>query len=170
LTFENPLKGVKQHYTGTLLCNGAKYRLLTDNLDVYCDGQSKWLCSTETNEVVIQYVSPSEETTDITDNPLKFLTAYQKNYTCASLDDRTENGTTLAVIAFTPINKKAAAYSSILLTMEKETANPYAIQYSAKNGDYTIRITRITPNVETFDGYFAFPKHKYPGVEIIDLR
>ncbi|MDR0582667.1 MAG: outer membrane lipoprotein carrier protein LolA [Prevotellaceae bacterium] len=169
LTLDNPVKGIGHNYEGTFLCNGNKYRLLTDELDVYSDGRNKWMCHKETNEVIIQYVSDDETAADITDHPLKFLTLFQKDFTYQRHTTRTENGKTLADIVFTPKNKKAA-YTSIILTLEEATANPYAIKYLAKSGNYTLRITRITPNVEAFDGYFAFPKHRYPDVEIIDLR
>ena len=169
LTLERPGKGTAHNYEGTFLCDGNKYRVLTDELDVYCDGRNKWMCHKETNEVIIQYVPDDETTADITDHPLKFLTLYQKDFTYKRKITRTENGKTLADIVFTPKNKNAA-YTSIILTLEEATANPYAIKYLAQSGNYTLRITRITPNVEAFDGYFAFPKHRYPDVEIIDLR
>ncbi|MDR2359141.1 MAG: outer membrane lipoprotein carrier protein LolA [Prevotellaceae bacterium] len=169
LTLDNPVKGILRNYEGTLLCNGNKYRLLADELDVYSDGRNKWMCNKETGEVIIQYVPDDETTADITDHPLKFLTLYQKDFTYKRKTTRTENGKTLADIVFTPKSKNAA-YTSIVLTLEEATANPYAIKYLAKNGNYTLRITRITPDVEAFDGYFAFPKHRYPGIEIIDLR
>ncbi|MDR0694913.1 MAG: outer membrane lipoprotein carrier protein LolA [Prevotellaceae bacterium] len=169
LTLDNPVKGILRNYEGTLLCNGSKYRLLTEELEVYSDGRNKWMCNKETGEVIIQYVSDDETTADITDHPLKFLTLYQKDFTYKRKTTRTENGKIFADIVFTPKNKNAA-YTSIVLTLEEATANPYAVKYLAKNGNYTLRITRITPNVEALDGYFAFPKHRYPGVEIIDLR
>jgi hypothetical protein len=127
------------------------------------------MCNKESNEVIIQYVSDDETVADITDHPLKFLTLYQKDFTHKQKVTRTEDGKTLADITFLPKNKNAA-YTSIVLTLEEATANPHAIKYLSKSGDYTLRITRITPGVEAFDGYFAFPKHRYPGIEIIDLR
>jgi outer membrane lipoprotein-sorting protein len=170
LTFENPAKGLLRNYEGSLLCSAAKYRLLTDEMDVYSDGRNKWLCSKEANEVYIQYVSDSDESADITDHPLRFLTSCQKDFSYKQKGDRREdNGRTLVDIEFTPKSKQAA-YTSIVLTLDVDTACPHTINYFAKNGRYTIRITRITPDVEVFDGYFAFPKHKYPGIEIIDLR
>ena len=169
LTFENQLKGIRRNYEGTLLCNGNKYRLLTGELDVYSDGRNKWMCNKESDEVIIQYVSDDETVADITDHPLKFLTLYQKDFTHKQKITRTEDGKKLADITFLPKNKDAA-YTSIVLTLEEATANPYAIKYLSKSGDYTLRITRIMPGVEAFDGYFAFPKHRYPGIEIIDLR
>jgi outer membrane lipoprotein-sorting protein len=169
LTFDNPLKGISRNFAGTLLCSGDKYRLLTDDEAVYSDGRNKWLCNKETNEVYIMYVSDDEKSADITDHPLRFLTSYQKDFTCKEKEKRTENGKALTEIEFLPTSKQAA-YTAILLTLETETANPHIIKYLSKSGDYTIRITSITPDVEVFDGYFAFPKHKYPGIEIIDLR
>ncbi|MDR1680882.1 MAG: outer membrane lipoprotein carrier protein LolA [Prevotellaceae bacterium] len=169
LTFENPAKGLLRNYEGTLLCSGAKYRLLTDESDIYSDGRNKWLCNKETNEVYIQYVS-DDESVDITDNPLRFLASCQKDFNYKQKGDRREeNGRTLVDIEFTPKNRQAA-YTSIVLTLDAGTAYPNAILYVTKSGRYTIRITRITPDVEVFDGYFAFPKHRYPGIEIIDLR
>jgi outer membrane lipoprotein-sorting protein len=170
LTFDNPIKGAANNYEGTLLCMGDKYRLLTDEWEVYCDGRSKWLCNKETNEVVIQYVSDDNEAADITDHPLRFLTSYAKEFSYKQKgESRTDNGTTLIDIVFLPKEKKAA-YTSIQLTLEKDTALPHTIQYHANNGNYSIRITRITPDVAAFDGYFAFPKHRFPTIEIIDLR
>ncbi|MDR1406160.1 MAG: outer membrane lipoprotein carrier protein LolA [Prevotellaceae bacterium] len=169
LTFENPAKGIIQRYEGTFLCHGNKYRLLTGTLDVYCDGRNKWICNSETSEVIIQYVPDDETSADITDHPLKFLTMYQKDFTYSRKTTGTEDGKTLAGITFVPKNKNAA-YTSVILTLEEATANPHAIKYLSKNGSYTLRITRITPDAEALDGYFAFPKHRYPGVEIIDLR
>ncbi len=170
LTFSNPVKGAMQNFEGTLLCSGRKYRLLTGDLDIYSDGRSKWLCNKTTNEVVAQYISDDEESVDITDNPLRFITAYRKDFKYSRKDTRTENGKTLVDIEFTP-NDKAAAYTAIRLTLDEKTAYPHAIEYSVKDGsNYTILITNITPGVEVFDGYFAFPKHKYPNFELIDLR
>jgi outer membrane lipoprotein-sorting protein len=169
LQVDNPGKGTVRNYEGTFLCSGNKYRLLTGELDVYSDGRNKWLCNKETNEAVIQYIPEDGATADITDHPLKFLTLYRKDFTYKQKTTRTEAGKTLADIVFLPKDKNAA-YTSVVLTLEEATANPYAIKYLSKSGNCTLRITRITPGVEALDGYFAFPKHRYPGIEIIDLR
>jgi outer membrane lipoprotein-sorting protein len=170
LTFANTLQGAFQNFEGTLLCKGNKYRLLTEEFDIYSDGRNKWMCNKVNNEVIIQYVTTDEETADITDNPLRFITSYRKDFKYKIKNTRTENEKTLVDIEFVS-NDKKAAYSSIILTIDSGTAYPQAIQYNTPEGNnYTIRITRITPEVEVFDGYFAFPKHMYPGIEIIDLR
>lgn len=158
-----------QNFTGTVLCSGNKFRLLTNTFEVYCDGRNKWFCNKETDEVIIQYVT-DDDPADFTNNPLQFITGFQKGFTHKQTGKRMDGDKALVDIEFTPTDKKAA-YASILLTLEEKTANPYTIRYTAKDGSqYGIRITRITPDAEAFDGYFAFPKHKYPNAEIIDLR
>jgi len=160
----------KQNFTGNVLCAGDKFRLLTDEFEVYSDGRTKWLCSKTTDEIIIQYVSDDEESSDIIDNPLRFITAYQKGFTYKQKESFSENGKTFSVIEFTPTDKKVA-YSSILLTLDENSAELVSVKYTLKDGNrYTIRVTQMTPEVEVFDGYFAFPKHKFPTAEIIDLR
>ncbi|MDR0668359.1 MAG: outer membrane lipoprotein carrier protein LolA [Prevotellaceae bacterium] len=169
IAVENPAKGLLHHSEGVLLCSGARYRLTTDESDVYCDGRSKWICSKATNEVYIQYVS-DDEPSDFANNPLRWLaSSRQRFFEKQKGERRTENGQTLVDVELSP-KEKSSACTAIVLTLDVDSAWPQAIRYSTKNAAYTIRVTRITPDVEVFDGYFAFPKHQYPGIEIIDLR
>ena len=169
LAVESPAKGLLHQSEGVLLCSGDRYRLTTDESDVYCDGRSKWICNKATNEVYIQYVT-DDEPTDFADNPLRWLASSRQRFSERQKGDRRlANGRTLVDLELTP-KRQPSTCTSIILTLDVDSAWPQAIRYITKNAAYTIRVTRITPDVEVFDGYFAFPKHQYPGIEIIDLR
>ncbi len=167
-TYENLAKDTKETRTGTALCNDRKFRILTGEMDVYCDGHTKWLYNVAAEEVM---VFPASETHDITDNPLQYIRQNAGTFKYKREVQRLSvNGQQLLHLDMFPQDKKAV-YISVGLTVEAGTYIPVKILYKLKDGQrYTIDIANFDDRVGAKNPDFVFPVAQYPSVEIVDLR
>ncbi len=167
--FENLQDNATEEHRGTLLYSGNKFRILMGEIEVYCDGKSKWFYNKPVDEVTI---FPAGEAMDITDNPLAYITANYKNgFKYKQKPDRTEDGKQLKEIEMFP-NDRKSNYISIILTFEAKSLSPYIINYNTKDGiRYTVKVINFASSVTNIeDGSFIYPAQRYPNAEVVDLR
>ena len=157
-------------YKGVVNAQGASYKLSNPELELYCDGTTKWILNVPAKELVIVPNDPSA--TDIVENPLGFLTSLNKGYEYPfRVFSGSRNGKEIWVIELTPVNKRLA-YKSISVGVEKNSYIPRMIKYMAKDGSsYIINITGFE-RVNTLrpKDYFKFPASRLPGLQINDMR
>ncbi len=166
--YENQPKKIKETHEGTALCNNKQFRVLTAGLEVYCDGQTKWVYNTTADEVML---FPATEAHDITDNPLLYIQQHADDFKYKSTVQRkVAQGKPLLFLEMFPKDKKAV-YISVALTVDAATYYPQTITYRLKDGQrYTINVTAFDDKVDTKATDFLFPKQKYPTAEVVDLR
>ncbi len=156
-------------FEGVVQSQGDAFRLTNSQLELYCNGTTKWVYNIDNNELTIMDNDPSQ--TDLTENPLAFLTSLEKGYTYnEKAHSATVGGKSVWKIELKPINKRLA-YTSITLVIEKSTLKPITVEYLAKNG--AKHIARMTSLVEKSlwpAGYFTFPASRMSGLNITDLR
>ncbi len=167
-TYENLAKETKETHAGLALCHGEKFRLLTGETDVYCDGRTKWVYNVAAEEAMI---FPASETHDITDNPVQYIRQHAGTFKYKREVQRLSvNGRALLHLDMFPQDKKAV-YISVGLTVDAATYFPVKIVYKLKDGQrYTVDVTGFDDKVDIRQADFAFPAAKYPHAEMIDLR
>jgi hypothetical protein len=166
----SPSRGGMSIYKGVVQAQGNSYKLTNPELELYCDGFTKWILNISAKELVIV---PNDATaTDIVENPLGFLTSLSKGYEYPfRVFSGSRNGKQIWIVDFTPLNKRLA-YKSISVGIEKNTYIPLMIKYLAKDGtSYIINITRFEKqNSVRPREYFQFPAARLKGLEVSDMR
>lgn len=157
-------------YKGVVNAQGTSYKLSNPELELYCDGTTKWILNVPAKELVI--VPNDLSATDIVENPIGFLTSLDKRYEYPfRVFSGSRNGKEIWVIELTPLNKRLA-YKSISVGVEKNTYIPRMIKYIAKDGSsYIINITGFD-RVNTLRpiDFFKFPSSRLTGLQVNDMR
>jgi len=160
-----------QSESGRIVAKGkdfSKFKITMPNSDVYCDSKTKWIHMKDVDEINI--TSADFESDEMNDNPVKFFTVDRKDMKYSYKQTITENQKKLDEIDFYPKDRNAA-YSIIRLHIEQGTNHPLRIKYFGKDGNnYTINVTKITPNLTLDDNIFDFKTSQFPNAEIVDLR
>lgn len=139
------------------------YHVSFDGNELYCDGTSTWHWNKETNEVVVNKMSESE---DNLLNPGAILSNYKKSFK-AKFIRQEQNGN--AVIDMTPLKSKS--YHKIRLIINSTSGILQRLEmhnYDSSSGEYII--SNFKSNVKSADTDFTFPKAQHPNAEIIDMR
>ena len=166
--YENLPKQIKETYEGTAFCNSKQFRVLTAKVEVYCDSVTKWVYTTDTDEVML---FPAAEAYDITDNPLLYIQQHADDFKYKSTVQRkVAQGKAVLHLDLIPKDKNAV-YISVGLTVDAATYYPLTIQYRLKDGQrYTINVSAFNDKIQAKATDFVFPKQKYPTAEVVDLR
>jgi outer membrane lipoprotein-sorting protein len=165
------------------------FRLINGQMEIYCNGMTKWIYNIDNKEITIVDNDPS--TTDLTENPMAFFNSLEKSY---SYDQKAKSHITKAnpsspVSSLTDVNipqslinkqlwiidlrpkNKHLSYSSITLGIEKGTLNPVLVAYNLKEGaSHIIYITKFVERKPWAQDYFIFPETKLKGMHVTDLR
>lgn len=162
---------------GTVQAQGYSYKLINQELEIYCDSKSKWVLNKYTRELTI---FPNDTTqTELVENPVGFLTSLSKANSQFSHPRKAvetlkpQDSKPIWQIELTPKNKYAA-YKSLIITIEKESHLPCIIRYQSKDySSYTILIKTIKPQDSPWPiSYFQIPPSYLTQKEItiVDLR
>jgi outer membrane lipoprotein-sorting protein len=166
-TYENVPKKVRDLQIGILLYSDDQYHLQLADLDIYCDGISKWVRNETVGEVT---VFPAEEAVEMTENPLKYILNNEAEFHVRPAKHLVKDGRKLITIDLIP-NSKDAVYTMINLLLEETTFLPVQLTYKMKDGQrYIIDVDAIDTNIAVKSFSFSFPSHLYPGIVINDLR
>jgi outer membrane lipoprotein-sorting protein len=154
---------------GKVLTKGNKFKLSTNNLDVYSDGTNQWQYLKEENEVTVSLADP--ESDDLMSNPVGFITGNRKEYKQSLKGEVNEGDLVLTEIDFYPRDLKTP-YSYVRVRINEKKQVPYSIKYVGKDGvHYTIRINNYAPDTDVpDDGEFVFDVAKHQDVIVNDLR
>ncbi len=140
-----------------------KYHVSFKDNEIYCDGTATWHWNKESNEVVVNKITDSED--DLM-NPALILTNYKKNFKSKYIRQE-QNGN--AIVDLTP--KKSKSYYKIRFTINAKSGIIQSMElynYDSSRGEYTV--SKFNSSAKGGDEQFTFPKEKYPNVEIIDMR
>lgn len=152
--------------SGTVLLQGAKFKIVVKAQQLICDGKNMWTYIPADKEV---QVNQFEETDDIF-SPSKIFNLYKEGYLYQIKEKKTVGGKNLTVIEMSPGNKKVT-YFKIDVAIDDATQQLVESKVYEKNGvRYIYKLTKQTPNIETTDETFSFDAKKYPGVKVVDLR
>ena len=150
---------------GTVLLQGKKMYLSTDEMKMWYNGKTQWSLIPESGEVNVS--TPTErEMTNM--NPYSFLNLYKKGYKMKARQTKLR-GKDVYEIHLTARSKNANA-QEIYVDVAKNDYSPLCIRVRQDNNWNRISIQSIQGNKHFNDADFEFPKSEYPNIEIIDLR
>lgn len=147
LTAADPNGAVNGSLKGMVQAQGYSFKLINPDLEIYCDGKSKWILNKQTNELTIFNNDTTQ--TDLVENPVGFLTSLST--TNSQFTHPRKAVETLRPVSNKPIwqielipKNKFAAYKSLIIAIEKESNLPCLIRYqSTDDSSYTIHIKTI---------------------------
>ncbi|MCK9627042.1 MAG: outer membrane lipoprotein carrier protein LolA [Bacteroidales bacterium] len=154
---------------GTIQAQKDSYRLENREMNLYCDGQTKWIHNQGNNEVVILKNDLTQ--VDLVENPMAFFTSLAKGYTYAERAKSSDyKNVPVWIIDLFPINKRLG-YSKISLLIDKRNNEPVRIVYVMKNGEsLAVNITKFTEQKPWGKDHFKFDSGKHKGLRISDMR
>ena len=166
-SLENLQEEINEKYEGTISIKGEKYKANLMEVDTYFDGKTLWTHMIDAEEVNVDEPDPEDEETL---NPAKIFTIYETGFNYAYLGEKQSNGVTVYAIDLFPVNRDKP-YSRIKLEIKKDVMQLHTIKQISKDGNnYTIAITKLTPNTPMEDSYFIFDETANPDVDVIDMR
>lgn len=154
-------------YKGSVVASGGAYKMENNELELFCDSETKWIVNHSGKEISIFHHDPGH--TDIVENPMGFFGSLDKGYTFSEKSSLDNKG--LYIIELKPKNKHTA-YKTITLGIEPGSYNPRQVRYTAKdNTVYTIIISKFTSSGQPLAPSSFRLAEPYPsGYFINDLR
>jgi len=150
---------------GTILLQGKKMCLSTDEMKMWYDGKTQWSLMPESGEVNVSTPTEREMTSM---NPYSFLNLYKKGYKMKARQTKLR-GKDVYEVHLTARSPNANA-QEIYVDVAKNDYSLLCIRVRQDNDWNRISIQSIQGNRHFSDADFEFPKSEYPNVEIIDLR
>ena len=150
---------------GTMLLQGKKMQLSTDEMTMWYNGKTQWSLMSESGEVNVS--NPTER--EIANmNPYSFINMYQKGYKMSARQTKLRGKDVYEVhmVARNAANNTQEIYVDVT----KSDYTPLCIRIRQDNEWNRISIHTLQGNQQFSDADFEFPKSEYPNVEVIDLR
>lgn len=168
ISIDNRKDKVKDAQQGKMQLKGSMFKISMKANDIYSNGRVRWTHVKEADEVNLQTVNPNDPS--ILNNPAKLFNAYLTDFKYTYKGTKKESGVKVQEIHLFPKDLKAA-YSQVKLMIEESTGMPKTVIYIGKDGViYTVRFTRIMPNLSMSNAEFVFNTKAHPNVEVIDMR
>lgn len=150
--------------TGSLLASGNKFRIMSGAWSSWYDGSSLYTLNPRTKETTVVRPTPSEL---VEANPLLFVNGASDRYTVAFSSHQPEGK---YMIVLTP-TRKGESIKSVFITVDRRSLRPESIVVTGSDGSVsTLTVTSLQLNMKIGGGIFIYPKSKYPGFKIVDLR
>lgn len=159
------LAGETQTLEGSLfLKSGNHYRIETDSQVVVTDGKQVWTYSPANHQVIIDYLSQSNE------NPLPkdLLFKYSEDYTPHLIGEEKIDGEKTYVLNLVPKDEDAFIKSMKIWVNESNWLTTKIEQTDINDNKNTYIVSDIEENVKLSDALFTFQIP--PDAEIVDLR
>ncbi|MDE6272733.1 MAG: outer membrane lipoprotein carrier protein LolA [Muribaculaceae bacterium] len=148
--------------SGTLLSKGQKFSLVMSGIGSWYDGKNLWSYSAANNETTLWTPSKAELAES---NPLLYLSS-ASDYTVKA-GSGSKKGE--SIIVLTP-KKRNSGIKSVTAVINTSTNLPKKLTIVAAGQTSVISFGSITLNPSIADSQFAYPKSKYPKVNVTDLR
>ena len=149
---------------GTIKTMGSKYHVALPDIEVWYNGKTMYTYNKRTEETTV--VTPTTEEISET-NPLSYISNSEKNYTAVFAKEKKSGKYVLDLL---PKSKKDNI-KKVVLTLKQNDFTPENMVVEPLSGSpITIDIKTFKTAVSGSTSEFEYPKSKYPGVEIIDLR
>jgi outer membrane lipoprotein-sorting protein len=165
---------VEGSFSGVVQAQGYAFKLMNPELEVFCDGVSKWILNVGEGELTI-FANDTTQV-DLVENPVGFLSSLNssnsqfKQPSKAQLTKNPLNGREIWSVELTP-KSRYAAYKSLTVCIDKESFLPSVLMYRSNDGNsYTITIESIKPTPVWPLSFFQFPAERTNNLNITDLR
>lgn len=162
------------NFEGEVQSQGYAFKLLNPELEVYCDGVSKWIYNVASAELTI---FPNDTTqADLVENPVGFLLSLNSGNSDfrkpgkAQYNKNPLDGRAVWSIELTP-KSRYAPYKGLTICVDASDYLPSVLMYkSADDNTYTINIKSVRKLPLWPLSNFRFPEKMLPGLTVTDLR
>lgn len=165
--------GVKAQFTiyapdgqsakGTLLSAGKKFRIMSASCCWY-NGKYMWTLNPNTRETTVVEPSPAEVRES---NPLLWIDGGGTSFDVAFAAKQPAGKYLLNLLP----KRKNESVRKVEVVVNKTTLHPEKISVIHADGSLTtLVITSLQLNMRIGEGIFVYPREKYPGIKLVDLR
>ncbi|MFA8434587.1 MAG: outer membrane lipoprotein carrier protein LolA [Marinifilaceae bacterium] len=166
-SLDNKEEDIHEFSEGVIILKGNKYRLDLMETETYFDGTTIYTYLKDAEEVNIK--EPDEEEEEVL-NPAKIFSIYENGFKYKYLKDEQVNGKDLHVIDLFPVDLDKS-FSRVRLKIDKKEMQISSMITFGKDGNnITIKVNKMTPNIELKDNDFIFDTQAHPNVEVVDMR
>ena len=157
------LKGGGGSGVGTLKMQGKKFMIANSAVSTWYDGKNMWVYNSSTRETTVT----TPQSSDLAEiNPIYYLNAASK-FNVKLSPASTNNNKTLIL---TPKTKRIGV-KKVIIDVNTRTYTAVAIKVTTLSGQQiSVTISHTNMGKKFAASEFTFPKNKYPGVKLIDLR
>jgi hypothetical protein len=160
-----------QNLTGNYEVSGDSYHLTTPDIELYCDGSTKYEVNNLDREVAIDRVDPADRT--VMGNPTRLFDFMDGSYTHRYIGAALINGTQCERIELKELAPDGSnqAGQTIDVFVSTQTGLPVRVGYTMGmlSTEAAVDVVRITPNIH-ISSTFHYDPQRYEGFEIIDFR
>ncbi len=153
---------------GSVIVKGNKYKMKTEDTEVYFNGSKLWSYNVPAGEV---YVSePDSENIDQTlTDPFRLMGNYKKYFKYQYKGEKTIDGKTYQEIDLYPLNLESS-YSILRLLVYNNGNDIYSFTIQQKNGiDINIYVTDVIRNINISDKTFEWDAASHPDVLVVEM-
>lgn len=145
----------------TVVSDGEKYRMESDGMSVWCDGESQWVYNGDTQEITIVPCDPGGD--DVAENPAVALSsAILKSYSVVSDGD--------GLILLRARRNRKVAYQEIEVRVDKSYL-PVSLSVRNSSGQSAVMsITAVKPVRDPAKVRFRPSDELLDGCQVTDLR
>ncbi|MDO5760582.1 MAG: outer membrane lipoprotein carrier protein LolA, partial [Bacteroidota bacterium] len=149
---------------GSFLSSGSKYRIVSDNFNDYCDGNTLWHYDKKNNEVEISEIEEGKSMF----NFVRIINIYAKSYRPKLIRKDVLNKKQVNIIDLTPNKRSAVTKVRLWVAISDNTL--LQMQVNINDGSKnTYTFSNYKSKVSTKQNDFAFPKSQFPNAKQVDL-
>ncbi len=147
--------------------SGTSYRVMTSDIEVYCDGRTKYEVSLLDKEILVDSVDPDDRT--ILGNPTRLFDFLDGTFTHKYVGKALVSGINCDEIELQQTGAKEGEKLNAFIS--SSTGLPIRLVYwlDNLNTDAVVDIVKITPRI-TIGKDFGFDPSRFQGFELIDFR
>ncbi len=153
---------------GSVIIEGQKYKLRTDEGEVFYNGAKMWTYNPANKEVYVTTPSPRDMDQLLT-VPFVLMSNYREYFKFRLKDDIKIGKKIYNEIDLYPINLECS-YSMLRIRVERSSGRLYSFTLQQKNGVFfRIFVTEIIKNINIPESTFIWNKAGNPDVLVIEL-
>jgi hypothetical protein len=166
---------------GSYEVSGTSYHVVTPDIELFCDGVTRWEVNRIDREVAIDRVDPADRT--VLGNPTRLFDFMDGSYTHRYMGVALVNGVSCERIELkesrvggrsstNTSGGSGASGQTIEVFLSTATGLPVRVGYTfgLMSTEAAIDVVRITPRIALDRAAFAYNPARYAGYEVIDFR
>lgn len=165
---ETPEPPSKVSDYGSIIIKGEKYKLKTDDGEMYYDGKTLWVYNIEASEVY-KSIPETESMDNMLLAPFRLIKDYRNYYKYNLRDDISIAGSAYVQIELYPKDLKTS-YSIMRLLINKKTGDLFSFSMQQKNGIlYTIYSREVIKDVKISESAFTWNPSLHTDVLEVEM-
>jgi len=164
ITATYTIKGDVGNSVGSIKVKGNKFFIEAGGVLTWYDGRTQWNLNTASREVTVSTPTARELATA---SPYALVSSYKNNYSVKPLTSKVPGTYAIQLIPKT----RSGQVKTAVIYVRSSDFQPVRLDITMHSGkSVRLLVTGIRTGVNLPASTFTFPKAKYPGVKIIDLR